>query len=67
MFNDIQIASTIRVDGLTLKSVNFWGFYARVLGAPESFQIFRQNTWFLEKNRALSKFFQTVWEFPLYT
>ena len=27
----------------------------RVVGARQSFQIFRQNTWFLE-NRALSKF-----------
>ena len=28
----------------------------RVVVARQSFQIFRQNTWFLEKNRALSKF-----------
>ena len=28
----------------------------RVVGARQSFQIFRQNTWFLENNRALSKF-----------
>ena len=27
-----------------------------VVGARQSFQIFRQNTWFLENNRALSKF-----------
>ena len=27
----------------------------RVAGARQSFQIFRQNTWFLEHNRALSK------------
>ena len=28
----------------------------RVLGARQSFQIFRQNDWFLENNRAFSKF-----------
>ena len=28
----------------------------RVVGARQIFQIFRQNTWFLENNRALSKF-----------
>ena len=28
----------------------------RIVGARQSFQIFRQNTWFLKKNRALSKF-----------
>ena len=27
----------------------------RAAGARQSFQIFRQNTWFLENNRALSK------------
>ena len=27
-----------------------------VVGARQSFQIIRQNTWFLENNRALSKF-----------
>ena len=27
-----------------------------VAGARQSFQIFRQNTWFLENNRVLSKF-----------
>ena len=27
-----------------------------VVGAHQSFQIFRQNTWFLENNRTLSKF-----------
>ena len=27
-----------------------------VVGAPQIFQIFRQNAWFLENNRALSKF-----------
>ena len=27
-----------------------------VVGARQSFQFFRQNTWFLENNRALSKF-----------
>ena len=35
----------------------------RVVGACQSFQIFRQNTWFLKNNRALSKFF--VWNFAL--
>ena len=28
----------------------------RVVGDRQSFQIFRQNTWFLENKRALSKF-----------
>ena len=27
----------------------------RVVGARQSFEIFRQNTWFLENNKALSK------------
>ena len=27
----------------------------RIVRAGQSFQIFRQDTWFLEKNRALSK------------
>ena len=27
-----------------------------VVGARQSFQFFRQNTWFLKNNRALSKF-----------
>ena len=26
-----------------------------VVGARQSYQLFRQNTWFLENNRALSK------------
>ena len=30
--------------------------HCRVVGARHSFQIFRQNTWFLEDNRAVSKF-----------
>ena len=29
---------------------------SRVVGARQSFQIFRRNAWFLENNRALSKF-----------
>ena len=29
----------------------------RVVGAHQNFQVFRQNTWFLENNRALSRFF----------
>ena len=28
----------------------------RIVGARQSFQIFRQKTWFLENNRALPKF-----------
>ena len=28
----------------------------RIVGARQSFQILRQNTWLLENNRALSKF-----------
>ena len=28
----------------------------RIVGACQSFQVFRQSTWFLENNRALSKF-----------
>ena len=32
----------------------------RIVGARQSFQIFRQNTWFLENNRALSKIFYGI-------
>ena len=32
----------------------------RVVGARQSFQIFRQNTWFLENNRALPKLFYGI-------
>ena len=35
----------------------------KIVGARQSFQIFIQNTWFLENNRALSKFF--YWDFAL--
>ena len=28
----------------------------RIVGTRQSFQIFRQNTWFFENNKALSKF-----------
>ena len=31
-----------------------------VVGAPQRFQFFRQKTWFLENNRALSKFLYGV-------
>ena len=31
-----------------------------VVGARQSFQFFRQKTWFLENNRALSKFLYGV-------
>ena len=34
-----------------------------VVGARESFQFFRQKTWFLENNRALSKFLYEVWHY----
>ena len=34
-----------------------------VVRARQSFQFFRQNTWFLENDRALSDFF--VWDFAL--
>ena len=33
------------------KILNYW-----VVGARQSFQIFKQNTWFLENNKALPKF-----------
>ena len=33
---------------------------SRVNGARQSFQIFRQNVWFLENNRALSKFLYEI-------
>ena len=32
----------------------------RVVGDRQSFQIFRQNTWFLENKRALSKFLDGI-------
>ena len=31
-----------------------------VVGARQSFQILRQNAWFLENNRALSKFLYEI-------
>ena len=34
-----------------------------VVGARHSSQIFRQNTWFLENNRALSKFLYGIWHY----
>ena len=35
----------------------------RVVGARQSIQIFRQNTWFLENNRALSKLLYGIWNY----
>ena len=35
----------------------------KVVGVHQSFQIFKQNTWFLENSRGLSKFF--LWDFTL--
>ena len=32
----------------------------RVVGARQSFQIFRQKAWFLKNNKALSKFFNEI-------
>ena len=32
----------------------------KIVGARQSFQILRQNTWFLENNRALSKCFYGI-------
>ena len=32
----------------------------RVVGTRQSFQVFRQNTWFLENNRALHKFLHGI-------
>ena len=36
-----------------------------VVGTRQSFQFFRQNTWFLENDRALCKFLYGVWDFAL--
>ena len=33
---------------------------SRIAGARQSFQIFRQNTWFLKSNRAMSKFLYDI-------
>ena len=32
----------------------------RIVGARQSFQIFRKNTWFLKNNKALSKFLYDI-------
>ena len=32
----------------------------RIVGARQSIEFFRQNTWFLENNRALPKFFYGI-------
>ena len=32
----------------------------KIVGARQSFQIFRQNTWFLKNNRALSEFLHGI-------
>ena len=36
----------------------------RIVGVRQGFQIFKQNTWFLENNRAFIQIF--VWYFALY-
>ena len=35
-------------------------FELGIVGARQSFQIFGQNTWFLENNRALSKYLYDI-------
>ena len=40
---------------ISAKNIN-----SMVVGARQSFQFFRQNTWFLENNRALSEFFYGI-------
>ena len=37
----------------------------RVVGDRQSFQIFRQNTWFLENKRALSKFLYGILHYAI--
>ena len=39
----------------------------RVVGTRQRFQIFRQNTWFLENNRALSKFLYGILHYLIST
>ena len=39
----------------------------RVVGARQNFQIFRQNSWFLENNRALSKFLYEILHYLIST
>ena len=36
-----------------------------VVGTCQSFQFFRQNTWFFENNRALSKFLYGILNYPI--
>ena len=38
-----------------------------VVGAPQSFQFFRQKTYFLENNRALSKFLYEILHYLIST
>ena len=38
-------------------------FEFKVVGVHQSFQFFRQNTWFPEKNRGLSKFLYWIWHY----
>ena len=39
----------------------------RVVGARQSFEIFRQNAWFLENNRALPKFLYGILHYSIST
>ena len=52
----LELFAKIRKDLVPTHSGFLCGSFSRVAGARQSFQIFRQNTWFLESNRALSKF-----------
>ena len=49
------LVSRRRVRSLSKKILN-----CRIVGARQSFQVFRQNTWFLENNRAFSKFWYGI-------
>ena len=42
------------------KTLNF-----KVVGARQSFQSFRQNTWFLENNRVLSKYLYGILHYSI--
>ena len=43
---------------VSAKNIELW-----VVGARHSFQIFGQNTWFLEDNRAMSKFLYEILQY----
>ena len=54
-YDEFQIPSSLIFFSEILQILN-----CRVVGARQSFQIFGQNTWFLQNNRDLSKFLYVI-------